>query len=108
MKKTFQLRMPGKANQRVVESVQHEVNKYVKRERRKALPEGFDWWDFHCRVGPDQASAESRPLKEINPAIDQVGKAEGATVYVEVLAVPAHFVRAIPAAGTTPDESVAE
>lgn len=86
MKKTFPLKEPGKVDARVVEAIKFEVRKYVKRERRKKLPEGFDQWDFSCKVGPDQASAETKLVNDVFPAIDAVAKTDSPQVYVEVLA----------------------
>ena len=91
MKKTFPLKDPARADQRVVEAIKHDVRKYAKRERRKPLPEGFDLWELSCRVGPDQTLAEGRPFKEIATAIDAVAAAGGTTVYVEILAVAAKW-----------------
>ena len=90
MKKTFQLKEPGKDDARVVEAVKNEVRKYVKRERRKTLPEGFTLWDFNCKVGPDSATAEVTPLDDVTGAIDAVVKAGGVAVYVEILAAAGH------------------
>jgi hypothetical protein len=88
MKKTFPLQAPGNADERVVESVKFEVRKYLKRERRKAIPAGFDQWDFACKIGPDETMAAVQPVKEIFTAIDAVAKLGSPKVYVEVLAAP--------------------
>ena len=93
MKKNFPLTAPGKDDHRVLESIKIEVNKYVKREKRKVLPEGFELWDFNCKVGPDQAAAVPTQRKEVTGAIDEVAKAGGAQVYVEILAFPTHLPR---------------
>lgn len=100
MKKTFPLSVPGKDRQRVVEAIQHDVRKYVKRERRKELPEGAGVWEFNCRVGPSQEAAEARPLPEVSRAIDGVAKAGAAEIYVEILATPG--LRAKPTAPFRP------
>ena len=89
MKKNFPLQDPARDDQRVVEAIKHEVRKYVKRERRKAPPAGFDFWEFNCRVGPDAATGQS--FKEVMAAIDAVALAGAAAVYVEILAVPAKW-----------------
>jgi hypothetical protein len=89
MKKNFPLHAPGKADARVVEGIKHDVRKYVQRERRKPVPEGFDQWDFACKVGLDVASAEPAELPSVGSAIDAVVRAGVATVYVEVVAVAA-------------------
>jgi len=88
MKKTFPIQVPDKNTDRVVESIKGEVRKYVKRERRKKIPDGFDQWDFDCKVGPDEASAQSMSSKEIFPAIDALAKTAGTQVYIEILARP--------------------
>ena len=92
MKKTFSLHAPGKADARVVESIKHDVRKYVKRERRKTLPEGFDLWEFACRAGASAATAETQLLNEMGAAIDLVATAGAAEVYLEITAVPAHRI----------------
>jgi hypothetical protein len=88
MKKAFALHSPGKADARVLESVKNDVRKYVKRERKKPLPEGFDVWEFNCRIGADVASAEAKTLKDVSGAIDQIALTGVDAVYVEILAVP--------------------
>lgn len=90
MKKVFPLHAPGKAPERVVEGVKHEVRKYVKREHRKDLPEGFDLWAFTSKVGATAAAAVDCALGDISAKIDEVAQAGGDEVYVEVLATPAH------------------
>lgn len=99
MKKTFPLKEPGKADPRVVEAVKHEVRKYVKRERRKELPEGFTEWNFNCKAGPASATATVRALDELGAAIDEVAHAGGAEIYIEILAQAGHRPLA---PGTTP------
>jgi len=89
MKKTFPLQARGKDDARVRDKIRHEVNKYVRRERQKALPEGFSWWAFACRVGPDAAQATTKSLDEVGGAIDAVAQTGATTVYVEIVASPA-------------------
>lgn len=89
MKKLFPLHAPGRDDARVRDKIRQELNKYVRRERRKDLPEGFDAWEFACRVGPSEPSAEVRMLKEVGGVIDAVAAAGAKEVYVEIVAVPA-------------------
>jgi hypothetical protein len=88
MKKTFPLTAPGKAPARVLEGVKHDVRKYVQREHRKALPAGFDQWNFRCKVGPDPDHAADCALGNLSTAIDAIANAGGPQVYVEILAEP--------------------
>lgn len=92
MKKTFRLQAPGKDDARVRDKIRHEVNKYVRRARRKPPAEGFRSWDFSCKVGPSEATAEPRSLKEVAAEIDAVAGKGGPQVYVEILAVPARRI----------------
>lgn len=92
MKKTFPLTSPLHQPARVVEQIKADVRKYVKRERKKALPEGVDFWDFDCKVGQGEATPETKHVEEVIPAIDQAAAAEAGAVYIEILAKPGHRV----------------
>ncbi len=86
MKKTFNLTAPNKQPARQVDSVKHDIKKYIGRERRKALPEGVDFWDFDCKFGKDAASAEVIHVAEINKKIDEIVLKEAPSFYIEILA----------------------
>lgn len=88
MKKTFSLTAPNKAPERQVDWTKHEIKKYLGREKRKALPEGVDFWDFDCRIGADEESAEVIFVNEIRPNIDKIVSAGHKTFYLEILAKP--------------------
>lgn len=88
MRKTFQLQVEGKHPDRHLEAVKHEIRKYIKRERRRDLPEGADFWDFDCKFGTAQESAETIHLTAITSLIDGVVKEGGTQFYVEILAKP--------------------
>ena len=87
MKKTFKLNIEGKHPERLLEAIKHEVRKYVKRERRKTLPQGVDFWAFDCKFGETEATAEVVRLGEITKKMDEVKAAGGESFYVEILAV---------------------
>ncbi|MGH7955631.1 MAG: DUF6172 family protein [Opitutaceae bacterium] len=89
MKKSFPLHAPRKADARVLDAIKHEVRKYVKRERRKPLPEPGAEWTFECRAGPDLAAAKPSALKDISAAIDHIAKSGVDHLYIEIIAVPA-------------------
>ncbi len=90
MKKTFSLEHAKIKPARMGEAVRGEIKKYVKRERRKALSDGVDFWDFDCRFGLTEAEAERVHLSDINKKI-MAAEAEGATsFYVEILAKEGH------------------
>ena len=96
MKKSFPLAVADHKPPRVIEAIKSDVRKYVKRERRKSLPKGVDFWDFDCRVGPDEATAETVHVAELSERIELAAKEEGPAVYVEILAKPGHRTRKPP------------
>src|SRR4030095_4429383 len=90
MKKTFQLHIAGKNPDRVLDAVRHEVRKYVRRERRRALPAGADYWQFDCKFGLSPESAGPAHLSALTDSIDRAAKDGSARFYVEILAKPGH------------------
>ena len=89
MRKTFQLQVEGKQPDRLLEAIKHEIRKYIKRERRRVLPAEADFWDFDCKFGTAEESAEVVHLATLTGLIDGVAQAGGAQFYVEVVARPA-------------------
>ena len=90
MKKSFQLYIEGKNSDRVLEATKHEIRQYVKRERRKPLPEGVDFWDFDCKFGTTADNAMAVHFATLTALIDAVAKEGGAALYLELLAKPGH------------------
>ena len=86
MKKIFDLNHPKIKLARRVDSVKHEVKKYLKRERNKTLPAGVDYWDFDCQFGISETDAKPIAIADINKRIDQT-QVDGLTsFYIEVIA----------------------
>ena len=87
MKKIFKLTDPKKHEDRVLEAVKHDIRKYVKREKKKDLPDKATmYWDFDCKIGTTADDAKVVAYEEIIKALDAV-KADGAKeCYVEILA----------------------
>lgn len=86
MKKTFKLVDEKRAPERVADKIKFEVKKYIKRERRKELPEGADFWAFDCRIGKSSDVAVEIHEKEINKNIDTMVSEKAETFYLEILA----------------------
>ena len=86
MKKTFKLTHPKIKTPRLIEAVKHEVKKYLKRERRKQLPENVDYWDFDCKYGKTEQDAKSIHISEINKYIDEAESQQLESFYLEILA----------------------
>ena len=90
MRKTYVLHIEGKNRDRLLEASKHDIRKYVKRERSRALPEGVDYWDFDCKFGADEASAEPVHFATLTGLIDTVAHEGGAQFYVEVVTKHGH------------------
>ncbi len=93
MKKNFPLIVEGKNPDRVLEAVKHEIRKYFKRERNRALPKEADFWDFDCKVGPSAEAAEVVKVSAVVEGVDALAKEGATSVYVEI--VCKHGVRVI-------------
>ena len=93
MKKNFPLLIEGKNSDRVLEAVKHEIRKYFKRERNRALPKDVDFWDFDCKVGLTAESAEVVKVSAVVEGLDALAKQGAASAYVEILSK--HGVRVI-------------
>lgn len=88
MKKLFSLTHPKIKPARKVEAAKGEINKYLKRERGKKLPEGFDFWGFNCQFGESAESKAPIHESEIFAKIDTIEKENKESFYLEVLAEP--------------------
>ena len=88
MKKTFKLTHEKIKLPRLVDAIKHEVKKYIKRERRRNLPEDADYWDFDCRFGAEEASSEVIHMSEINKSISWAESEQLESFYLEILAKP--------------------
>jgi len=86
MRKNFPLHIEGRHPDRVLDAVKNEVRKYLKRERRRDLPEGVDFWDFDCKYGLQADAAEVVHVAALVAAIDALAKTQATSVYVEILA----------------------
>lgn len=89
MRKTFHLTHEKIKPARLIEGAKHEVRKYLKRERKKSLPEGMDYWDFDCRYGATDADAKAIHVAEITQYIDEAEAQQLTSFYLEILARPA-------------------
>lgn len=88
MKKTYELSHPKIKVARLIDAAKHDVKKYMKRERRKDLPEGADFWGFNCKFGADAATAKAIHVGEINKHIDEAEHQALPSFYLEIVATP--------------------
>jgi hypothetical protein len=101
MKKTYSLAVEGKNRDRLLEAVKHDIRKYLKRERRRDLPAGVDFWDFECRFGMTEETAERVHLGSVIESVDAAAASGADSFYVEIIAT--HGVRKPREPGAAPD-----
>ena len=85
MKKTYNLEKSNTPIQRQVDSIKGEVKKYIARERRKKLPEGFDFWKFDCKFGDTEGVATAVFANELKTLIDKSINDEKKYFYIEII-----------------------
>ena len=86
MKKTFKIQVENKNPDRVVEAIKYEVRKYIKREKRKTLPEGKDFWFFDCKFAKENEEPKIIEFVDITKCIDEAHSSKCASFYLEILA----------------------
>lgn len=89
MKKIFKLTHEKIKPARLADAIKSEVKKYIKRERKHALPKDADFWDFACKFGNDAESSEVIHLAEVNKFIDKAESEQWDSFYLEIIAKPA-------------------
>jgi len=85
LKKTYQLTATNKEPARVVEAIKNEVRKYIKREKRKTLPEGMNVWNIDCKFAKDGAEPEAIEFTDITKNIDEAAELNCKSIYLELL-----------------------
>ena len=88
MKKIFTLKHEKIKTARLIETMKNEVKKYLIRERKKKLPEDYDFWDFDCKFGNTADESKVIHLSEISQNIDEAEKNKLDSFYLEILAKP--------------------
>ncbi len=88
MRQTFTFAESTHKPQQALAALKNRVRKYVKRERRKALPEGVDYWDFDCKIGETEQTATDVHISEVTNLIEAVFDAGDPTVYVQIISKP--------------------
>ena len=68
----------------------YKLANVLKREKRKSLPDGVDYWDFDCKFGPTEIKAEVILVSEISKCISEAEAENLESFYLEILAKPGY------------------
>ena len=107
MKKTFLLTDPKKDPQRVLESIKSNIKKYIKREKRKELPEDTNFWKIDCKFGNTQETANEIRFEDIMKNINEASEQKLASFYIEITSTASNMNFKKKEAPTTQDEETA-
>ncbi len=91
MKKTFQLNIENKDKNRVLEAIKHEIRKYIKREKRKTLPEDVAFWDFKCKFAKNKNEPLEIKFVDITKNIDEASTENYDSFYMEILSSKGYY-----------------
>ena len=87
MKKIFKIEQERIKPDRAVDSIKNELRKYVKREKKKELPNKKTmYWDFDCKFGKTADLAQICTFEEISTQLNSVVADGWKECYVEVIA----------------------
>ena len=87
MKKTFKIKQEKLKPDRAVDAIKNELRKYVKREKKKDLPNKKTmYWDFDCKFGKNAELAKVCEFDDILTELSSVVKADWSECYIEVMA----------------------
>ena len=100
MKKTYQLVIEGRHPDRLLEASKHDVRKYMARQRRAALPEGADYWDFACQFGLTEIDASPVHVATLIALMDAAAAGGATGFFVDIIGRAAH--RKVKAESTIP------
>jgi hypothetical protein len=84
MKKTYKLEHPKIKVPRVVDSIKHDIKKFLKKERKKQLPSGTVYWGFDCKFGQSEETAVEVHLSSLMKNIDELVAKDIMIIYVEI------------------------
>ncbi|AXK48656.1 hypothetical protein CRU87_06010 [Aliarcobacter trophiarum LMG 25534] len=86
MKKVFNIDIQNKTRERQIDSIKNDIRKYIKREKGKKLPDGFNSWFFNCKFGKTQEDAKEIFFADIIKSVDLAQSENYASFYLEIVA----------------------
>ncbi len=86
MRKRFALRDTKKAPERVLEAIKNDIRKYIKREKRKPLPENTNFWRVDCRFAKNENELEDIKFEDIMKNINEASAQNCESFMIELIA----------------------
>lgn len=86
MKKRFLLTDTKKAPQRVLEAIKNDIRKYIKREKRKPLPTGTNFWHIGCKFAKNENELVDIKFEDIMKHINEASQEKCESFLIELVA----------------------
>jgi hypothetical protein len=87
MKKLFKIKQEKLKPERAVDAIKNELRKYIKREKKKDLPNKKTmYWDFDCKFGKDASVSLDCDFDHIIEELSNVLLAGWDECYIEIIA----------------------
>jgi len=87
MKKLFKIKQEKLKPDRAVDAIKNELRKYIKREKKKDLPNKKSmYWDFDCKFGKSEEFAIDCDFDHIITELSNVVLAGWDECYIEIIA----------------------
>ena len=87
MKKVFKINQERLKPDRAVDAIKNELRKYIKREKKKDLPNKKTmYWDFDCKFGQSEELALACEFDEIMHHLNSVVEKNWGECYIEIMA----------------------
>jgi predicted nucleic acid-binding Zn finger protein len=87
MKKLFRIKQEKLKPERAVDAIKNEIRKYIKREKKKDLPnQKTMYWDFECKFGKSEEFALECNFDHIIMELSNVVLAGWDECYIEIIA----------------------
>ena len=87
MKKVFKIKQEKLKPERAVDAIKNELRKYIKREKKKDLPNKKTmYWDFKCKFGKSKEFALDCDFDHIITELSNVVLAGWDECYIEIVA----------------------
>jgi len=87
MKKLFKIKQEKLKPERAVDAIKNEIRKYIKREKKKDLPnQKTMYWDFECKFGKSEEFSLECDFDHIIMELSNVVLAGWDECYIEIIA----------------------
>ena len=86
MKKRFALTNTKKTPQRVLDGIKNDIRKYIKREKRKPLPEDTNFWKIDCKFAKNDDELLEIKFEDIIKNINMASEEKCESFMIELVA----------------------